>query len=265
MGKNNKIWRFTAGEGPLLAAAIHDGHAVRPELKRWLALSEGERLREEDPYTGAWTDIAGNRIVGTHSRFQVDLNRPPESAVYRTPEDAWGMQVWKESLPDDVAERSLAEHSAFYTATRGLLEEVEKAYGCFFVYDLHSYNHRREGREGRAADPKDNPEVNIGTGSMDRTYWAPVVDRLIAQLSMVDFMGRRLDVRENVKFRGGYFPRWIHATFPRSGCAVAIEFKKIFMDEWSGELDQECYGAILRALESTVPVVNDALAKLKHT
>ena len=264
MEQNDKIWTTATGEGPLLAAAIHDGHAVRPDLERWLALGEQERLREEDPYTGAWTDIVENRIVGTHSRFQVDLNRPPESAVYRTPQDAWGLQVWRESIPDDVAERSLAAHSAFYAATRGMLEQLEKAFGCFFVYDLHSYNYRREGPDAPPADPKDNPEVNIGTGSMDRAYWAPVVDRLIAQLSMVDFMGRRLDVRENVKFRGGYFSRWIHATFPRTGCAVAIEFKKIFMDEWSGELDQERHSAIQRALASTVPVVGDARAKLKQ-
>jgi N-formylglutamate amidohydrolase len=247
-----------------VAAAIHDGHEIRPELEPLFALGEDERTREEDPFTETWTEIVGNRIVGTHSRFQVDLNRPPEKAVYVSPEDAWGLKVWKDSLPDAVAERSRAEHGAFYTAVKELFDELVQTYGCFFVFDLHSYNHRREGPSAPPAESVDNPEVNIGTGSMDRQYWGPVVDRLVSQLRLVEFTGDRLDVRENVKFRGGYFPRWIHETYPRTGCAVAIEVKKVFMDEWTGELDQERHRAFLEVLKSTVPVVDDALAKLKQ-
>ena len=29
------------------------------------------------------------------SRFEVDLNRPREEAVYRVPEDCWGLDVWR--------------------------------------------------------------------------------------------------------------------------------------------------------------------------
>ncbi|MGD8412983.1 MAG: N-formylglutamate amidohydrolase [Candidatus Latescibacterota bacterium] len=264
MRNHDEICTISKGEGPLVAAAIHDGHAVRPELVAHFALSEADRLREEDPHTGSWTGIVGTRIIGTRSRFQVDLNRPPGKAVYRVPEDAWGLEVWKDRVPEEEMERSRAEHPAFYDATKELLDDLVRQYGCFFVFDLHSYNHRREGPDGPAADPETNPEVNIGTGTMDRDYWAPVVDRLISQLQLFDFMGRRLDVRENVKFRGGYFSRWIHETFPQTGCAVAIEFKKFFMDEWTGELDEACNRAIRDALTSTVPVVDDALARFKH-
>ena len=31
--------------------AIHDGHHVREEVSRILALTDAERLREEDPFT----------------------------------------------------------------------------------------------------------------------------------------------------------------------------------------------------------------------
>ena len=31
-----------------------------------------------------------------------------------------------------------------------------------------------------------------------------------------DYFGRRLDVRENVKFFGGQLPRWIHENFPHT-------------------------------------------------
>jgi hypothetical protein len=97
---------------------------------------------------------------------------------------------------------------------------------------------------------------------MDRVYWAPVVDALIAGLREFDFLGRRLDVRENVKFKGGHLPRWIHETFPRAGCAVAIEFKKFFMDEWTGGLDHRQHRAIHEALHRTVPRVRDALLRV---
>jgi hypothetical protein len=42
------MFQIERGDGPLVAAAIHDGHAVRPELNEWLALDDGQRLREED-------------------------------------------------------------------------------------------------------------------------------------------------------------------------------------------------------------------------
>jgi len=100
------IWRIEQGEGPVVAMAIHDGHAVRAEVRQHLALSEEVRLREEDPFTGQWTVVAPTRVVGLRSRFEVDLNRPREKAVYLTPEDAWGLKVWTGELPEDVIVRS---------------------------------------------------------------------------------------------------------------------------------------------------------------
>jgi hypothetical protein len=99
---------------------------------------------------------------------------------------------------------------------------------------------------------------------MDRAHWAPVVDALIETLRECSVQGRRLDVRENVKFKGGNFVRWIHRTFPRSGCGVAIEFKKIFMDEWTGELNGAMHAKIREALSRTVTPVAEELAKIRR-
>jgi N-formylglutamate amidohydrolase len=139
------FWKEERGTGPLVAAAIHHGHGIREDIARHLALDEPGRLREEDPFTGDWTSIAPTRIVVLRSRFEVDLNRPRERAVYRKPEDAWGLEVWKDDVPDAVFTRSLAEYDAFYARMRDLLTEVERASGRFVVFDLHSFNHRREG------------------------------------------------------------------------------------------------------------------------
>jgi hypothetical protein len=78
-----------------------------------------------------------------------------------------------------------------------------------------------------------------------------------------DYFGRRLDVRENVKFFGGHLPGWIHRQFPDSVCALAIEVKKFFMDEWSGELYQEQHSELQLALARAAAGVEDELEKVK--
>jgi N-formylglutamate amidohydrolase len=251
--------RVTRGEGPVVVTAIHDGHDLRGEVAAVMALTDAERLREEDPFTGALTNVAGTTVVVNRSRFEVDLNRSRDKAVYRTPEDAWGLHVWEGSLAANLVSESLAEYDDFYSQVERLLVDVERRHGRFVVLDLHSYNHRRGGPGTPCADPAGNPEVNVGTGTMDREQWAFLVDRFLSDLAGFDFLGRHLDVRENVKFRGGHFSRWVHERFPASGCALAIEFKKFFMDEWTGEPDMTQLEAMRSALRGTLPGMVEAL------
>ncbi|MFH1864539.1 MAG: N-formylglutamate amidohydrolase [Candidatus Eisenbacteria bacterium] len=255
------IWKVERGDGPLVAVAVHHGHAIRDELASLLAIDEQARLREEDPFTGEWTAIAPVRCVVLRSRFEVDLNRPRDRAVYREPADAWGLDVWKREPPDDIVARSLDEYDAFYDAMGNLLADIERRHGGFVLFDLHSYNHRREGPDGPEADAAGNPQVNVGTGSLDRTRWGGVVDGFMSHLRSYDFPGGELDVRENVKFKGGHFVRWVHETFPSTGCALAIEFKKFFMDEWTGEPDRDLVAAIGDGLRSTVPEVLEEMRR----
>lgn len=258
----DQIWRLQVGSGPLVATAVHDGHEARDDVARHFELDDAGRLREEDPFTGQWTQVAPTRVIGTRSRFEVDLNRPRDKAVYRTPEDAWGLNVWKGQPASAMFDESLAEYDAFYDAMRELFSELSQQYGHFLVFDLHTYNHRRQGPDGAEADPEGNPQVNIGTGTMNRKRWAPVVDTFIETLRSFDFPGGPLDVRENVKFQGGNWPRWIHENFPDSGIAIAIEFKKFFMDEWTGQPDDGLVEAIGEALRFTAPAVLDAMKRV---
>lgn len=259
----DQIWRLLSGQGPLVATAIHAGHELRQDVLAQMALGEPERRREEDPFTGHWTDIAPTQIIGLRSRFETDLNRRRKKAVYRTPGDAWGLQVWKESLPDEVAERSLAEYDMFYRTLRELYGKLAQQYGAFVVYDLHTYNHRRGGPHEPPADLAGNPQVNVGTGTLsNRERFGGLVERFMQELSDFEFPGGKLDVRENVKFFGGNHPRWAHARFPETACVIAIEFKKFFMDEWTGEADMTLVHAIRKALAGTVPGVLDELSRI---
>lgn len=252
-------WEMRSGKSPLVAAAIHDGHAVRPGLRAKLALDDQARLREEDPWTSRWLTLSDSWIRVDRSRFECDLNRPPDSCLYMSASDAWGLELWRTAPDEGDWAASHRVHEAFYRQVHDLLTELLARFGTFVVYDLHSYNHRRRGPDAPAAPPEEAPEINVGTGSLDTQRWGLVADTFVRALRAYDFRGRRLDVRKNVRFRGGYFPRWIHSRFGDRGCALAIEVKKTFMDEWSGRLDEATSRELGRALQTTVPPVLRAL------
>jgi hypothetical protein len=228
-----------------------------------MALNEDDQLREEDPFTEEWTYIADTRIIGMRSRFEVDLNRPRDRAIYFKPEDSWGLKVWKSELPSEIVTRSLVQYDAFYNEIYQIFTELLRQFSRIVVFDLHSYNYRREGPNGPTANPELNPQVNIGTGTMDRKRWAPLVERFISDLRAYNYSPHRLDVRENVKFKGGQFSRWLHQSFPDSVCSLSVEFKKFFMNEWTGEPDRRQIEEIRLALQSTIPGVLEELQKLE--
>ena len=219
-----------------MATAIHDGHKLRPEVAAQLALGDGDRLREEDPFTAEAVRGVSQFVMVHRSRFEFDLNRSSEDAVYRTPAQSWGLQVWKgEQLDADLVQGSLDLHSQYYRMLGDMLDGIAARHERFLVLDVHSYNHRREGPDGEPTPQEKAPDVNIGTFSMPREEWAWLVDPLMETMAAFDFNGRRLDVRENVAFQGkGEQTRFIHSRYPGRGCAIALEFKKFFMDEWSG-------------------------------
>lgn len=233
-------WELARSEGRVLATAIHDGHAMRKSLLAKLALSENGRLREEDPFTGYSLMNVPNRLVACRSRFEVDLNRTEEEAVYLGPDQAWGLDVWKTPLDDVEIENSRNLHRQFYRQVEEVLIQMTNQHKKVVVLDVHSYNHRRDGPDAEPADQANAPDINIGTFSMPREQWTYIVDPLIEALSEFDFNGRKLDVRENVAFQGkGELTRFTHKNFPEQCCAIAFEWKKFFMDEWTGIPDQK--------------------------
>ena len=117
-------WEIITGTGPVVAVALHDGHEVRDEVAPLFAISEADRLREEDPYTAFGLRLRRRGSSPARSRFEVDLNRPHERAVYRTPAEAWGLTVWQEPLPDDVFERSRAIRTEFYDTVEQVLTRI---------------------------------------------------------------------------------------------------------------------------------------------
>ncbi|HEX2241497.1 MAG TPA: N-formylglutamate amidohydrolase, partial [Actinomycetota bacterium] len=216
-----------------------------------------DRLREEDPFTERFAQVVPNRFIARRSRFEVDLNRPRDKAVYLEPSDAWGLTVWARPPDESLLQESLRLYDDFYVEFQRVLNELRTRHGAFVVLDMHSYNHRRDGAEARAGDGAANPDVNVGTSDLDLDRWGPLVDRFMTEVSE---LSGGLDARTNVRFTGGHLIQWVQQMFPDSNCSLAIEFKKIFMDEWTGELDEPKLDVLVAAFEGSLAGI---LAELK--
>jgi len=239
---------------PIIATAIHNGHYIRPELRENLIISEADRKREEDPFTDIIIQSFENKIVVDTSRFEVELNRARERAIYKTPDDCWGLEVWKRKLTEQEIEQSLAEYDDFYRRLDNAITETIKSFGYAIILDVHAYNHRRLG-PGKPFDSVDkNPQIILGTTNMPRTYLESIY-KIQRKFQENIYEGEKLDCRIDIKYPGGTMSRHLHRQFPGKVFSLAIEFKKTFMEEWSGELYRDKLEDLISALHSIVPLL----------
>lgn len=259
-----KRWTLVEGEGPIIATALHDGHIVRDEVLEHMCISGADRLREEDPFTSIWTTVCPTRLIAHHSRFEVDQNRPREHAIYLTPAQSWGLQVWKTDLPEHVIAKTLAYYDAFYLELKELIERKLQEYPHVFVFDMHTYNHHRLG-PGQPFDPAEkNPEVDLinETSGYRHDIFGTLWNRLHRDIRSFDYFGRSLDIRANIRFQVAYLSTWIQANFPGRVASIQFEIKKFFMDEWTGIPDHDQVNKIRELYAFLVPGVLEELQKL---
>ncbi|MCB5266259.1 MAG: N-formylglutamate amidohydrolase [Candidatus Cloacimonetes bacterium] len=228
---------------PLLALAIHNGHRLPEGLLPYTEISAEDRFREEDPHTGSIAQHYANHIVLETSRFAVDLNRRPDKAVYQNPEDAWGLTVRNGVVPHSLLAGLRYSYQSWYATLQYQIDRMLCQHPVVVVLDLHSYNHRRGGPDAEPDPQEKNPDIILGRSNMSEDYY-PLIEDLRLRLDGQDLAGRSLDVRCDVKFPGGQLPRFLNERYDGKVICVAVEFKKIFMDEHSGVLNP----ALLRFL-----------------
>jgi hypothetical protein len=250
-------------DGPVVGAAVH-ARPHQPRRQAQAVVVGGARgLPEEDPFTDRLAAVVPDRVVTTRSRFEADLNRPRREAVYRKPDDCWGLEVWRDGeLSDELFEGSLATYDAFFDALAPRLDALAER-GPFVLLDVHSYNHRRDGADEPPAPVSENPEVNVGTGSVDDDLFGPLVDRFVGDLRDASLGCGPIDARENVAFEGRNLAWWVHDRYPRVGCVLALEFKKTFMDEWTGKLHADRLRSAQQGLAAALPGLHIELEKLR--
>ncbi len=220
---------------PYLCGAVHDGHQFRRELWDNCLHTEYDRWYEEDPCTKEFVKTNPIVIAGCDSRFEYDLNRDPDNAIYT---DAWGKQLWKEPLSAEMHEKSLAKHNAFYDVVQALVQKLESMFGAVVVYDMHSYNWRRWDREV--------PVINLGTSNIDNERFGESVESWRQSLSELILPGGIESTSHiNDTFQGnGYFLKFITKNF-KNTLVLATEFKKIYCHE----IDQVLFPDVISAIE----------------
>ena len=236
---------------PLLATAIHNGHGMPRELLDSCGIRDADRLREEDPFTGEIAGLFPNHMILATSRFAIDLNRSAEKAVYLKPEDCWGLAVRSQPIPEAVLERLRADYSAWYKLVGYQVERLLTLHPFLVVLDLHSYNHRRGGPHAEPDPQIQNPDIIVGRSNLRDVHY-PAASALRDILDGSQYLGQALDCRLDVKFTGGNFSRWLNAHYSDRLICLAVEFKKTFMDEWSGEIDRKAFSELKRLFAAAI-------------
>lgn len=226
-----------------VCGAVHDGHQFRKELWDNCIHTEYERWFEEDPETK--TMVASHPIViaGCDSRFEYDLNRSPEEAVFET---AWGKQLWKQPLPENQKRKSLNKHENFYKIVAALISKLEEKFGVCIVYDMHSYNWKRWDREV--------PTWNLGTSNLDHNRFGTDVESWRQSLSEIEFPHNiKQTAKINDTFQGnGYFLKFITKKF-KNTLVLATEIAKIYCDEHAQIIYPEVVAAVEKQLRERLP------------
>lgn len=226
-----------------VCGAVHDGHQFRRDLWENCLHSEYERWYEEDPETKNMITSHPIVIAGCDSRFEYDLNRPPEEAVF---ENAWGKQLWKQPLSENQKQKSLSKHNSFYKVVHALISKLEEKFGVCIVYDLHSYNWKRWDREV--------PTWNLGTSNIDNDRFGEVVEQWRYRLSEIKLQHNIKPTSKinNTFYGNGYFLKFITNNF-KNTLVLATEIAKVYCDEYDQIIYPEVVTAVEKQLQKHIP------------
>ena len=206
-------FRFRQGTRPLLISMPHVGTHVPPALAARLT-DEAQRVPDTDWHLERLYDFAdalgASVLVATHSRFVIDLNRPPDGSslypgqsvtglcpvdlfddqsVYRDPED----------VPGDVeiAERREAIWQPYHAQLAQELARMKAEHGVAALWDAHSIRSvLPRFFEGRLTD------LNLGTAN--GASCSPV---LAEQLLVIGQSAQGYTAVLNGRFKGGHITR----------------------------------------------------------
>jgi hypothetical protein len=214
---------------PYACAAVHNGTHFSKDLWENCLHTNHDRWYEEDPYTGQMISGLPITLIAHDSRFEYDLNRHPDTAIYET---AWGKNLWKKPLSIDKKNRAIQKHDNFYKVVLTLLVKLEELFGSVIFYDIHSYNWKRWDREV--------PVFNIGTSNVDQDRFSVAIEQWKEILSGMELpIEQKVNCTINDVFQGnGFFLKYITAN-SKNSLVLATEISKVYCDESSGQIYPE--------------------------
>jgi N-formylglutamate deformylase len=220
------LFDHTPGDGPLLISFPHSGTYLPPDLAERLR-PEARDLPDTDWFVPQlydfFRDLGASTIRATHTRYVVDLNRPPDGAPLYPgqrettvcPTETFdGEPLYREGAnptPAEINERLHAYWHPYHAKLRALTVDLAQRHGACILWDAHSIRSRVPALfDGRL------PDLNVGTAG-GRTCSPALLDRIVALLSAQKRFSYVIDGR----FKGGYITR--HYGNSRTIDAVQLE------------------------------------------
>lgn len=248
------LYRFDPGPSPLVVSMPHAGTHV-PE---WLAprlRAAARALPDTDWHLERLydflQDLGASVLVATHSRYVVDLNRPPDNVSLYPGQDTTGVvpldtfhnePIYVPGFPpseEEVATRIETYWRPYHQRLQQALEETKAKHGYALLWDAHSiFSEVPRFFKGKL------PDLNLGTA--DGKSCAPGVGE--ALMKSVEGYSAVL----NRRFKGGYITR--HYGNPAAGVhAVQLELSEAtYMDERPPYAFRESLARKLRPQLSTL-------------
>ena len=231
---NPPVFHLTRGQIPLLVSFPHSGTFVPSDIAARMT-DVARILPDTDwhvPRLYAFLEAMGaSRIEATHSRYVVDLNRPPDDQeLYAgqkktglVPIDSFkGEPLYREGEAPDtdeiIARRKYWQ--PYHDALAQELSRLKAVHGSVILWDAHSIESvLPELFEGRL------PDLNLGT------FDGKSCDADIADAAFTAAKASSFSAVLNARFKGGYITR--HYGNPSRGVhAIQLEMAQaIYMDE----------------------------------
>jgi N-formylglutamate deformylase len=243
-----ETFRFRAGGSPLLVSMPHTGTYLPPDLAARLtppARAVPDTDWHLEPLYDFLPALDASLLVATHSRYVVDLNRPPDGANLYPGQDTTGLvpldTFHKEALyrpgdePGDpeIRERVKRFWNPYHERLAGALADIRQRHGYALLWDAHSiFSRLPRFFAGTLTD------FNLGTVG-GKSCAAGIGEALLAA---VDGYTAVLDGR----FKGGYITR--RYGHPAGGVhAVQLELSEAtYMDEFAPYRLRDDLAAALR-------------------
>ena len=206
------LFRFHQGSAPLLVSIPHGGVYLPPLLAERLS-PEARAVPDTDwhlerLYAFA-KDLGASVLAATHSRYVIDLNRPPDGASLYPGQNVTGLcpvDTFDETPlyplgdlpgPDEIAARRAAVWAPYHAQLRAELERIRAAHGVAVLWDAHSI---------RSVLPRffegKLPDLNLGTA--DGASCAPA---LAQELLRIAQSAPGYTAVLNGRFKGGHITR----------------------------------------------------------
>ena len=256
------IFTLHRGTAPLLISLPHDGTAVPADIAARMTDS-ARRVPDTDWHVSRLyafaRELGASVIVPKHSRYVVDLNRPPDDVSLYPDQNTTGLcpivQFSGESVyldgqlatSDEIAARVETYWRPYHDALAGELAQMRSMHDRVLLWEGHSI---------RSAVPflfdGRLPDFNLGTVS--GTSCAPALQRKL--IGVLDAQDDYTHVA-NGRFKGGHITR--HYGDPANGIdAVQFEFAQLnYMDEdtfeYLPERAQALQAVIRRLLDVALP------------